>query len=288
MGSRNTAGSNVIASLSILIALSMVACGGDDSNDGKGAAGSDGSGAGNEVPESCSAPADCPSGYACVPKGPVPTMTVVDMDCLNACNGTCELAGPVKDMCLKSCMDSCKSEEPVAGTKVEGTCEPSDSGGGNMGGAGGGGGASGNGNGNAGAGGSNTKSFVWSGAWTADVSHTSKCNFSSSAMQMGNQSYTVTINATGENSAPKATISGGFALEGTGSSAHVSLTGDFPFRSWKGEVAKTNSLNSPNNATLKITKVESASKASGTIEGSWDASGGWTCKTEAGTITLTR
>jgi hypothetical protein len=33
---------------------------------------------------------------------------------------------------------------------------------------------------------------------------------------------------------------------------------------------------------------KSAKKATGTIEGSWNASGGWTCKTESGTITLTR
>jgi hypothetical protein len=180
-------------------------------------------------------------------------------------------------------MDSCKEEVPVAGAKVEGTCmrEQSSSAGQGGGGSGGGGptaGASGTGSSN---------SFVWSGAWTAAIAHTSKCNWSSS-MQTGQQSYTVTINATGENSAPKATISGGFALEGTGGSDHVTLTGDFPFRSWKGEVATTNSLNSPNNATIKITNVESAKKASGTIEGSWNASAGWTCKTESGTITLTR
>jgi hypothetical protein len=52
-------------------------------------------------------------------------------------------------------------------------------------------------------------------------------------------------------------------------------------------VASTNSRNSPNSATIKITSVEGR-KASGTIEGQWDASAGWTCKATGGTITLTR
>jgi hypothetical protein len=216
-------------------------------------------------------------------------MKVVDEACLSACSQPCELAGPGKDMCLNICMTTCTHEEPLAGTKIEGTCmrDPDESAG--EGGTGGGNNAAGTGSAGTGSAGTGSgKSFVWSGTWTADIKHTSKCNWTSNAMQTGDQSYTVTINATGENSAPKATISGGFSLEGTGSSDHINLTGDFPFRSWKGEVAKINSLNSPNNATIKITNVESATKATGTIEGSWDASAGWTCKTESGTITLTR
>jgi hypothetical protein len=141
------------------------------------------------------------------------------------------------------------------------------------------------GGGGAGAGGGTA--IKWEGTWTADVSHTSNCNFSS-ATQSAKQTYTVTISATGANTSPKATISGGFSLEGTGGDDHVNLTGDFPFRSWKGGVATTNSLNSSNNATIKITNVESANKASGTIEGTWDAGGGWTCKAASGTIQLSR
>jgi hypothetical protein len=83
-------------------------------------------------------------------------------------------------------------------------------------------------------------------------------------------------------------LSGGFALEGTGGDDRMTLTGDFPFRNWKGEVATTHSLNSQNQATIRMTTVESASRATGTIEGTWEASGGWTCAAKSGKITLSR
>jgi hypothetical protein len=189
-------------------------------------------------------------------------------------------------MCLQNCATVCKRQAAPDGGSPMGHCLMSQ---GNSGAAGTGvpssTGAAGSSGGGAGTGGG--VAIHWEGAWTADVSHTSNCNFSS-ATQSGSQTYTVTINATGANTSPKATISNKYSLEGTGGDDHVTLTGDFPFRSWKGEVATTNSLNSPNSATIKITNVEGANKASGTIEGMWNASGGWTCKTASGTIRLSR
>lgn len=292
---RATAVSSVISSSMLAVSLG-ISCGGASSDADRGSAGSGGSSqaiAGKtsvQLPDSCSSPTDCPSGYECVPDGNVPLMTVTDTECMSQCTPSCDLAGPLKETCMQTCADACKKQVPADGAEVKGKCMAAESGGSGSSESGGGSSAAGSGGqaseGTAG-GGSSQTSFVWSGNWTADVSHTSNCEWSS-ATQTGKQSYTVTINATGENSSPKAAVSGGFALEGTGGSDHINLTGDFPFRSWKGEVATTNSLNSPNNATIKITNIESANKASGTIEGSWNASGGWTCKTASGTITLTR
>lgn len=277
-----------------LVASALIACGGDSSDANGGAAGSGGqptsyaaAGNGGSVEAgTCSETKACPSGYVCVPPAGAMLMTVTDTNCLNSCNSACERAGAATDMCMQVCLNACKTQVPVTDSTVEGTCRLQSSGDNDPS----GGGAAGSmpNNGGAAGGTSTQNALVWSGAWTADVSHTSNCEFGGTAMQTGMQSYTVTINATGENSAPKATLNGGFALEGTGGDDHINLTGDFPFRSWKGEVATTNSLNSPNNATIKITTVESAKKISGTIEGSWNASGGWRCTTASGTITLTR
>ncbi len=291
-----------LLTLGVFCALEIGGCGGG----GSGATGSAGAGAGSSggagtgsagstgtagagAPSACSAQADCPSGYVCVPdQGTI--VEVPDQDCLSQCTPTCDLAGPLKDTCLQNCNDVCKKPGVPDGGTLTGHCLTSSTGSGGVGGSGAAGtgvqptGAAGDGGGAGSGGGTAIK---WEGTWTADVSHTSNCNFSS-ATQSAKQTYTVTISATGANTSPKATISGGFSLEGTGGDDHVNLTGDFPFRSWKGGVATTNSLNSPNNATIKITNVESANKASGTIEGTWDAGGGWTCKTASGTIQLSR
>lgn len=237
------------------------------------------------VPSSCSGPTDCPAGYVCVPP-PGSTTTVVDSACLAMCTPGCDLAGPVKAMCLETCNQACMRVVPADGGASMGTCHRDNSGGG--GGGGGGLGGMGGSAGMGGSGGNTGVAIQWAGTWSADVSHTSDCKWGGTAMQTGDQKYTVTMKVAGTNAAPTATITGGFELEGTGGDDRMTLTGDFPFRSWKGEAGKPHNVNAPNQATIKITSVESANKASGTIEGSWDASAGWKCTAKNGTIQLTR
>ena len=121
-----------------------------------------------------------------------------------------------------------------------------------------------------------------------DVEYTADCTWSSTSEQSGAQKYTLTMQVTGSNSTPAANLSGGYELEGTGGDDRMTLTGDFPLRNWKGDTATVHSLNSPNEATIRMTTIESANKATGTIEGQWDASGGWKCTASNGTITLSR
>jgi hypothetical protein len=217
---------------------------------------------------------------------PAPTLvSVVDPTCYGQCSPGCDFTPELKESCLNACTQACTGEVPQTSGGASGTCQRASS---DSGGSGGTSGEGGGGQTNSGGSGTQTQpAITWAGTWTADVAHTSDCNWSS-ATQTGQQSYTVTIKVTGDNASPSATISNGFALEGTGASDHMNLTGDFPFRSWKGEIAKINNLNFPNNATIKITSVESSSKASGTIEGTWDAGSGWTCTAKSGTITLSK
>ncbi len=237
------------------------------------------------IPEVCQRPADCPSGYVCVP--PEDSLTpVLDEDCYDACSSPCSQAGPFTESCKQDCNRSCTAHVPPPEGSWNGKCfvDPDL--------PGGGGGSSGNTDlpgGNGGSGSTNPGPAIqWANTWTVDVEYTADCNWANTAQQSGSQKYTVTMQVTGSNSTPKASLSGGYELEGTGGDDKMTLTGDFPLRNWKGETGTPHTLNSPNEATLRVTTVVSGTEATGTIEGQWDASGGWKCSATEGKIKLSR
>lgn len=247
---------------------------------------SSGGGAGGSgsvtIPDICQRQAECPSGYVCVPPAESFT-TAVDQDCYEACSNACSQAGPFAESCQQDCTGACTAEVPPPDGSLNGKClvNPEDPGGGSAG------------SGNTGGGGSSSTSnpgpsIRWANTWTVDVEYTADCNWANTAHNSGVQKYTVTMQVTGSNSSPRASLSGGYELEGTGGDDRMTLTGDFPLRSWKGETATVHSLNSPNEATIRMTSVVSGSEAMGTIEGQWDASGGWKCTASQGTIKLSR
>lgn len=281
------ASSNKTLAIATSIGIFLACGGGDDgANDSGGETASSGSGGTGSttavtIPDTCQRQAECPTGYVCVP--PRESFTVaLDQDCYDACSFPCGQAGPFEDMCENDCTTGCTTEVPPPDGMLNGECLADQEGG-----------AGGSGNTLPPAGGdggtSNTSvSIQWANTWTVDVEYTADCSWASTSEQSGEQKYTLTMQVTGSNSTPEASLSGGYELEGTGGDDRMTLTGDFPLRNWKGDTATVHSLSSPNEATIRMTTVESANKATGTIEGNWDASGGWKCTASNGKITLSR
>lgn len=235
------------------------------------------------LPEVCQRQAECPSGYVCVPPAES-FQPALDQDCYGPCSAVCAQAGPFEATCEQDCTTNCTVPTPPPDGELNGECLADE--GAPSGGAGG----SGSNSNSGGASGSSNSSvsIQWANTWTVDVEYTANCNWANSAHQSGTQKYTVTMQVTGSNSTPQGTLSGGYELEGTGGDDRMTLTGDFPMRNWKGETATVHSLNSPNEVTIRMTTVESATEATGTIEGNWDASAGWKCTAADGKITLSR
>lgn len=285
------ASSNTLVMAAALAAL--CACGGGDDGGGDDASklgdanrvassGTGGSGSSMvTLPDICQSQAECPSGYVCVPPRES-FKPALDHGCYDPCASGCQQAGPFAEQCTADCTTSCTVETPPPDGSLNGKCLADQE---DASGAGGSGGTSTSGDGGSS---STSVAIQWANTWTVDVEYTANCSWANTSHQSGAQKYTVTMQVTGSNSTPKASLSGGFELEGTGGDDRMTLTGDFPLRSWKGETATVNSLNSPNEATIRMTSVESATKATGTIEGQWDASAGWKCTTSDGKITLSR
>lgn len=262
--------------------------GGSTGATGGGGAGTGGTGTGGSanLPSTCQAPGGCPSGYVCVPNNPPKLVDKVDASCVALCSPPCDMAGPLKDMCLTACQQSCTRQELDPSSDLTGTCRADTAAGGTggtvvvpLGGMGGGG--------TAGAGGSGV-AFDWNATWSAELVYSAKCSWASSAMQMRDHKHSVTLKISSSGDSSQGEVSGGYALEGPKGSDTLTLSGALPLRSHNSGVASPHSLNSPNELTLKFTSTEGTKKASGTLEGSWEASGGWKCTVANGTIVITK
>lgn len=283
----------------ILVAYAglWAACGGggDEGGPGNGGSGSGGSGGGVAgtggavvVPSSCTAPGGCPSGYVCVPNKPPSLITTVDEGCAGQCTPPCSNFGPFADMCVQTCRESCTTQQPAPNSDLTGTCRVDSAGGTGGAPAGIGGAPGGTGGAPGGTGGSAGTQIDWNGTWSAELSYTAKCSFASSAMQMKAQKHTVTLKVSTTADTTKAEVGNNYELEGSKGGSSLTLTGDLPLRSHNDGVASSNSLNSPNEITLKLTSVQSVNMASGTMEGSWEASGGWKCTVADGKIAISK
>jgi len=213
--------------------------------------------------------------------------TVVDETCAAQCTPDCDLAGPLQAMCVQACRESCSTQQPAPGSDLTGTCQ-ADSGSNGAGGSPGQGGVSGLGGSPGGSGGSSGTQIDWNATWSAELNYTAKCSWANTSMQSQTHKHTVTLKISSSGDASKGEVAGGYELEGPKGASTLTMSGDLPVKSHNGGVASTHSLNSPNELTLKLNNVESGSKASGTIEGSWEASGGWKCSVADGKITITK
>jgi hypothetical protein len=301
---RSRLGSLSMVAVSMILAAGCGSSGGGPSaggGAGSGGGGSAGGGTGGSTSQ-CHSNADCLNGYFCTAGFEMQRSALSgDPACAQQCQQTCTnplAPANVIQMCVDLCSMACSGFADGGLDIPDGGLDIPDAGaGGGTGGAatgtcmritGGAGGVSGTG-GVSGAGGSAQQQDIdWSGTWTADVSHLSKCVFGGTATQQAQESYSVTLSMTHTGGDVDAMLDGGFELKGTGDATHATLNGDFPFRNWKGEAGKTNNVNFPNTATIKLTTVSGPNSASGTISGQWDGGGGFTCSTTNGTISLSR
>ena len=231
---------NLVLAMTLSLAAAFACGGGDDGSADKdnqlgdanqldnSSGGTGGSSSSVTLPEVCQRQSDCPSGYICMPPAESFT-TALDQPCYDACSSPCVHAGPFAATCEQDCNNSCTVEVPPPDGSLNGRCmvNPENQGGGGSSGSGntdpGGNGGSSNNN--------NSPSIQWANTWTVDVKYTADCNWANTAHNSGEQSYTVTMQVTGSNSSPQATLSGGYELEGTGGDDRMTLTGDFPLRS---------------------------------------------------------
>lgn len=279
----------------------FVACGGGDkesvndtgmmSSGGSAGANVGGNTGGTVVlPASCTAPGGCPAGYVCVPNMPPMFTEVVDESCAAQCTPPCEFAGPFMSMCVQDCRESCTTQQPSPDSDLTGTCQVDSSPGGTGGITGTPlpqGGSSGGGTG--GMGGTTTAPQIdWNATWSAELSYTAKCSWASTSMQSQMHKHTLTLKISTSGDASKGEVMGGYELTGPKGGATLTLSGDLPVKSHNGGVATRHSLNSPNELTVKLTDVEGANKASGSLEGSWEASGGWKCTVADGKVTISK
>lgn len=307
----------MIRKLSLLYVLSgwvaLTACGG-----GSGGGGSSGT-------TSCSTNADCGQGSVCDFSGSGTTSAAlpglrtaaVDAECYQDCEGACLAAGVPAPTCTNDCTNLCSDGmmPPVPGDPTEPSDpggpsnpadpgEPSDPGDpsgepqprqgvcrvvdvGGSGGADGSGGSEGSGGSDSGTGGSGSEdpAVEWAGNWNVDLSYTANCdNFGN--LSSKNQSHSLTVQLSGGNDALTLTT-GNHQMAGFGSNSGLTLNGTFPVRTTSDKDANT--MKDDTKITIKLTSVQSASSASGTIEGTYYASGfSAKCTVQDGTATFSR
>lgn len=127
--------------------------------------------------------------------------------------------------------------------------------------------------------------ITWAGTWNVQVNYEADCDVGMGNMARGAQDFTVAVVLSGPNDTLEANATG-YVMRGTGGGAGLTLSGQFPIRDHKGNVAANVTKN--NNVTLKITQLTSTQSASGVIEGAFNGNFGFKCKVKNGQVALTR
>lgn len=245
----------------------------------------------------------------------------VDTECYDLCEETCLLAEMPEATCASDCTDLCSDgEEPDPGTGGGGSMDPTDPtdptiptdptdpsdpdpepeptppqgvcratttdvGTGGSDGSGGSGAGTG-GSDSDGTGGSTADADVeWAGNWNVDLSYTAHCdNFGNISSK--SQSHTLTVQLSGSNDALTLTT-GNHEMTGFGSNSGLTLNGTFPVRTSSDKDANT--VKDDTRITIKLGDVQGPSSASGTIEGTYYATGfSAKCTVQDGTATFSR
>lgn len=130
----------------------------------------------------------------------------------------------------------------------------------------------------------------WLGTWSARVTYTAKCQWSSAgAPNTANLDYTVTAELSGSNSSVSAVFSGNsaYTMTGPGNATRLSLSGPFPGRDHNNNPATTVARN--NTVTIVLDEIATHNEVRGRIEGSYETSGGIECQIQSGgRVELTR
>lgn len=130
----------------------------------------------------------------------------------------------------------------------------------------------------------------WTGTWSIRAQYTATCMWSSlGAPNTVNLDFTVTARLTGANDDLTAVLANdsGYTMIGSGSDSRLTLSGQFPGRDHNDNAATT--VMRDNSVTLSIDEVVDHGSARGTIDGSYETSGGVSCDIgSGGVIELTR
>jgi hypothetical protein len=99
----------------------------------------------------------------------------------------------------------------------------------------------------------------------------------------------ITAKLSGDNSDLTAVFAhdDGYTMTGTGSDSKLTLSGQFPGRDHNDNAATT--IRKDNNVSISLSEVMSASSARGSLEGSYETSGGVSCTIQpGGTVDFSR
>lgn len=224
--------------------------------------------------------ADCPFGDECTQictdacGGTEPT------SCADLCDEACA-GGPPE--CTADCVASCEEDPPPSGADAgtsppppagSGTCRPSSPP-------------------PAQDGGTEPpppEPIDWIGTWNVRAVYTASCMWSSlGAPRTVNLDYLVTAQLSGSNSSITAVLAGdsGYTMTGTGNDTRLTLSGQFPGRDHNDNAATT--VMRDNSVSIQVNEVVDHDTARGTIQGSYETSGGVSCDIQSGgTVELTR
>lgn len=126
----------------------------------------------------------------------------------------------------------------------------------------------------------------WAGGWSAHATYTANCNWSM-AEQVKEVDDRYTISITAEGNIFTATFqSGSYSMSGIGNEEGLTLSGQFPGIDHNDEIATE--VFRDNNVEIVIDKIEDNDNVSGTLSGTYDTSGGWSCSIANGVIEFTR
>ena len=136
--------------------------------------------------------------------------------------------------------------------------------------------------------GSPSTPLAWAGTWNVRATYTARCMWSSAgAPNDANLAFTVTARLSGANDDLAAELGSDYAMTGNGNDTRLTLSGQFPGRDHNDNAATI--VRRDNQVTIDLREVRDGNTARGTIEGSYETSGGISCDIQSGgTVTFER
>ncbi|TVR00655.1 MAG: hypothetical protein EA398_11080 [Deltaproteobacteria bacterium] len=196
-------------------------------------------------------------------------------DCRSFCEAQC--AGVPLPTCVNECVAACEDDDPPpgGGGGGQGVCRPVPSGGSWS--------STEPGPGPGPATEPPPADISWAGSWVMDLQYSLTCENG----RRGDQDHSITARLQGGNDDLTLTVStGSHQMTGVGTNSGLTLNGQLPVMDHNNNVARTSS--SDTRLTVRITNVESASRATGTISGTFQAQFLECTIDDGATVTMTR
>jgi hypothetical protein len=113
------------------------------------------------------------------------------------------------------------------------------------------------------------------------------CTFGGMARNQGTQEHTDTVVVSEAGSGFAASAGTNYRLTGTGDDYGLVLSGQYPMRDHRGEVA-SGIVERDNRVTIRIEQILSANRATGAVSGSYRNSFGSACTIQNSSVTFAR